>query len=101
VTTVLIQLALYIISSMISGALIYTWLYNRTGSVFLCILFHTLHNNALTYVAMLFPSTVPIIPMYATITQWIVAIVLMRFFWVEAHDYGVGQLAVQNQVSRL
>ena len=82
--TVLIQLALYIISSMISGALIYTWLYNRTGSVFLCILFHTLHNNLLTYVAMLFPSTTQIIPLLGTIAQWIVAIVLMRFFWTEA-----------------
>ena len=96
--TLLIQLTLYIISSMISGALIYTWLYNRTGSVFLCMLFHTLHNNVLTYIAMLFPSMSQNIPLLGTITQWIIAIVLMRFFWTEAQDSGVGQLAVQRGV---
>jgi membrane protease YdiL (CAAX protease family) len=84
VITLLIQLTLYILGSMWSGALIYTWLYNRTGSVFLCILFHTLHNNAWTYLAMLFPSTTSIIPILGMISEWIVAIALMRFFWVEA-----------------
>jgi hypothetical protein len=98
--TVLIQLAVYIISSMISGALIYTWLYNRTGSVFLCILFHTLHNNALTYVAMLFPSITQSIPLLGTITQWIIAIILMRFFWTEAQESGVEPIVAQQQVAR-
>ena len=84
VITVLSQLALYILSSMLSGALIYTWLYNRTGSVFLCMLFHTLHNNVLTYLAMLFPSDTQTILTFTTISQWIIAIVLMRFFWTEA-----------------
>jgi len=96
---VLIQLTLYILSSMLSGALIYTWLYNRTGSVFLCMLFHTLHNNVLTYLAMLFPSTNQVIPLLSAITQWTIALVLMRFYWVEAHDSAVGQLAVQQQAS--
>ena len=100
VTTLLIQLTLYIISSMISGALIYTWLYNRTGSVFLCMLFHTLHNNVLTYVAMLFPSIAQNIPLFGTIAQWIVAIVLMRFFWMGAENSEVGHVAVQQQIVR-
>jgi membrane protease YdiL (CAAX protease family) len=90
VTTLLIQLALYILSSMLSGALIYTWLYNRTGSVFLCILFHTLHNNAITYVAMLFPAIAQSVPLIGTITQWLVAIILTRFFWTEVENSGVG-----------
>jgi len=101
VITVLIQLALYILGSMLSGALIYTWLYNRTGSVFLCMLFHTLHNNVLTYLAMLFPSNTQTVLTFTTIAQWIVAIVLMRSFWTEAHDAGRGQVAVKPQVSGL
>lgn len=100
VTTLFIQLTLYIISSMISGALIYTWLYNRTNSVFLCMLFHTLHNNVLTYVAMLFPAIAQSIPLFGTISQWIIAIVLMRFFWTEVESSGVTALAVQQQIAR-
>lgn len=101
VITVLIQLALYILSSMLSGALIYTWLYNRTGSVFLCILFHTLHNNALTFTAMLFPALAAMIPLVATVSQWIIAIILERFFWVEAMNPGTEKAAARQQAAGL
>jgi uncharacterized protein len=101
VITVLTQLAISIISSMLSGALIYTWLYNRTGSVFLCMLFHALNNNIMTYAAMLFPSTVQITLLLAMIIQWIVAIVLMRFFWTEARDSDAEQFAIQRQPSKI
>ena len=69
---------------MISEALIYTWLYNRTGSAFLCIIYHVLHNNVATFMLMLFPSIGSTIPMLGTIMSWVIAIVLMRFFWTEA-----------------
>jgi membrane protease YdiL (CAAX protease family) len=91
VTTLLIQLILYTAGSIMSGSLIYTWLYNRTGSAFLCILFHVLHNNASTYMLMLFPKVGQMIPTLGTIMEWVLAIILMRFFWVEARDSGAGQ----------
>ena len=84
VTTLLVQLVLYTAGSILSGAFIYTWLYNRTGSAFLCILFHVLHNNAATYMLMLFPKIGPMIPTLGTIMEWIIAIILLRFFWLEA-----------------
>jgi uncharacterized protein len=91
IITLLIQLILYTAGSMLSEALIYTWLYNRTGSAFLCILYHVLHNNAATYMLLLFPNIGQTIPTLGTIMSWIIAIVLMRFFWVEARDSGAGQ----------
>ncbi len=91
IITLLIQLALFTGGSMLSGALIYTWLYNRTGSTFLCILYHVLFNNASTYMLMLFPNTGQMIPMLGMIIQWVIAIILMRFFWVEARDSGAGE----------
>lgn len=90
VITLLIQLVLYTAGSIMSQAFIYTWLYNRTGSAFLCVLYHVLHNNAATYMLMLFPSAGQLIPMLGTIMSWVVAIVLMRFFWVEARDSKIG-----------
>jgi membrane protease YdiL (CAAX protease family) len=84
VTTLLIQLILYTAGSMISEALIYTWLYNRTGSTFLCILFHVLHNNVATYMLMLFPNLERMIPTFGTIMEWVIAIVLMVFLWVKS-----------------
>jgi membrane protease YdiL (CAAX protease family) len=81
-----------IFSAMVGEAFIYTWLYNRTRSVFLCILLHVFHNMAGTYVGMILPSAAQIIPILGAITQWMIAIVLMRFFWVEAHhEYSKGE----------
>ncbi len=82
--TALMQLLMYIFGAMVGEAFIYTWLYNRTRSVFLCILLHVFHNMAGTYVGMILPSAVQIIPILGATTQWVIAIVLMRFFWVEA-----------------
>lgn len=81
--TLLIQLVLYTAGSIMSGSLIYTWLNNRTGSTFLCIIFHTLHNIGSTFMLMLFPAIGGTMPLLGTIMQWIVAIVLMRNFWIE------------------
>ncbi len=91
IITLLIQLALSIAGAMISGALIYTWLYNRTGSTFLCILFHVLHNIAWTSMLVLFPNSGQMIPMLGMIMLWVIAIILVRFFWVEARHSGAGQ----------
>lgn len=99
VITLLIQLALYTAGSIMSQVFIYTWLYNRTGSVFLCILYHVLHNNAATYMLMLFPNLGGTIPMLGTIIEWVIAIVLMRFFWTEARDTEPGQVSVKLQPS--
>jgi membrane protease YdiL (CAAX protease family) len=96
-TTLLIQLVLYTAGSMISEALIYTWLYNKTGSVFLCILYHVLHNNLASYMLMLFPNAGPMIPTLGTIMSWVIAIILMRFFWVEARAAGAGQQTADLQ----
>jgi hypothetical protein len=82
--TAFIQLVMYIFGAVVGEAFIYTWLYNRTRSVFLCILLHVFHNMVATYVGMVLPSAAQIIPALGGITQWIIAIVLMRFFWVEA-----------------
>ena len=82
--TALAQLIFYIFGAMVAEAFIYTWLYNRTRSVFLCVLLHVFHNMAGTYVGMILPSASQIIPVLGGITQWVIAIVLMRFFWVEA-----------------
>ncbi len=82
--TALIQLLMYIFGAMVAEAFIYTWLYNRTRSVFLCILLHVFHNMAGTYVGMILPSAAQVIPILGAITQWAIAIILMRFFWVEA-----------------
>jgi len=99
IITLLVQLSLYTVGSMMSESLIYTWLYNRTGSAFLCILYHVLHNNAATYSLMLFPNAGPMISTIGTITSWLVAIVLMRFFWTEARDSKIGPLAAQQPSS--
>lgn len=101
VTTLLVQVVLYTAGSIMSGVLIYTWLYNRTGSAFLCILFHVIHNDIGTYLLMLFPSIGDIIPLVGTAIQWIIAIVLMRFFWIEARESKIGQVPVQSQTSAL
>jgi uncharacterized protein len=84
VITALIQLAIYIFGAMVAEALLYTWLYNNTRSVFLCILFHTLHNLGATYIAIILPSSAQILPLVGSITEWIIAIIIMRFFWVES-----------------
>jgi hypothetical protein len=68
-------------------------LYNRTGSAFLCILYHVVHNNAATYMLMLFPNAGQIIPTLGTIMSWVVAIVLMVFFWVKSpHENAKGEM---------
>lgn len=99
--TLLVQLVLYTAGSIMSGALIYTWLYNRTGSAFLCILFHVIHNDIGTYLLMLFPGIGDTIPLVGTAIQWIIAIVLMRSFWIEARESKIGQVTVQSQTSAL
>ena len=101
VITLLVQLILYTAGSIMSGALTYTWLYNRTGSAFLCILFHVLHNNASTFMLILFPNLVGTIPMLGVVMQWVVAIALVRFFWVEAREAKSGQVAVQGSSSTI
>jgi membrane protease YdiL (CAAX protease family) len=79
----LVQLVTYIFGAMVGEAFIYTWLYNRTRSVFLCILFHVFHNMAGTYVEMLVPSAGSYVPILGGIMQWVIAIYLMRNCWVE------------------
>ncbi len=81
--TALVQLVFYIFGTMVGEAFIYTWLYNHTRSMFLCILLHVFHNMAVTYVGMILPSAAPIIPLLGAFTQWVIVIILMRFYWVE------------------
>jgi membrane protease YdiL (CAAX protease family) len=99
IITALVQLAIYIFGAMVAESLVYTWLYNRTESVFLCILFHTLHNPGATYVAIVLPGSARILPLLGGITVWIIAIVLMRFFWLEPRHAQSGAISAQTQVA--
>ena len=84
---------------MVAESLTYTWLYNRTGSVFLCILFHTIHNLGTSYVTIILPGSAQILPLLGGVTEWIIAIVLMRFFWVEPHPQESVKVLPREQVA--
>lgn len=77
-------LVAYTGGSILGLSFVYTWLYNRTKSAFMCILFHTVLNVASAYMQAVLPH--PAIGMVAGIVRWVVAIVLLRFFWIEPSE---------------
>ena len=79
VISTVIQFAIYIGVSILPMTFIHTWLYNRTQSAFMSILLHATANVLSGYTL----ATHPAIGMMGGIVRWVVAIVLMRFFWQE------------------
>lgn len=74
-----IQALIYIFASILAAAFIHTWLYNRTQSAFINMLFHGGSNAVGSYIQVALPN--PALGMVYGIVRWAVAIVLMRFFW--------------------
>ncbi|MHA2298099.1 MAG: CPBP family intramembrane glutamic endopeptidase [Candidatus Hodarchaeales archaeon] len=61
--------------------IIFTWFYNNTGSIFLCILFHVMNNVVTIYVQMIF--THPAVSFVFGIMPWVIAFVLVRYYGKE------------------
>jgi membrane protease YdiL (CAAX protease family) len=79
-----IQCLLYIFASILAISFIQTWLYNRTQSAFMNILMHGGANAIGGYVTAVIPN--PALGTVYGIVRWVVAIVLMRFFWKEKQN---------------
>ncbi len=62
-------------------AIVFTWFYNNTESVFLCILLHAIFNTFTIYVQAIFPH--PAVSFVFGIMPWVVAYVLLRFYGEE------------------
>jgi membrane protease YdiL (CAAX protease family) len=84
VISTVIQFVIYAGVSILPMTFIHTWLYNRTRSAFMSILLHTMANVLSGYTL----ATHPAIGMMGGAVRWIVAIILMRFFWQEASTEG-------------
>jgi membrane protease YdiL (CAAX protease family) len=79
--TAAISALMYAFASILAAAFIHTWLYNRTQSAFMNILLHGGSNAIGGYILAVIPN--PALGMAYGIVRWVVAIVLMRFFWKE------------------
>ena len=76
-----IQCLIYIFSSILAASFIETWLYNRTQSAFMNILHHGGANAIGGYVLAVIHN--PMMGLVYGVTRWVVAVVLMRYFWKE------------------
>jgi membrane protease YdiL (CAAX protease family) len=97
--TAAISAVMYALSSILAAAFIHSWLYNRTGSAVSNFLLHGGSNAIGGTILVILPN--PALGMVYGFVRWIVAIVLMRFFWKEARVPEIGQVAVQPQSSGL
>jgi uncharacterized protein len=79
-----VQCVLYIGGSILAMSFIQTWLYNRTGSAWMCLLLHGGANSLGGYIQAVLPN--PVLGMAYGVVRWGVAIVLMRFFWREPSE---------------
>ena len=91
--TAAISAVMYALSSILAAAFIHTWLYNRAGSAFSNFLLHSGSNAIGGYILVILPN--PALGMVYGIVRWIIAIVLMRFFWTEARESNRGKVTVQ------
>lgn len=80
VTTV-VQVLLYTLGSILAASFIHTWLFRRTQSAFMNILLHGGSNAVGGYVLAAMPN--PSMGMIYGVVRWVVAIVLIRYFWKE------------------
>lgn len=76
-----IQCLIYIFASILAASFIETWLYNRTQSAFVNLLHHGGANAIGGYILTVIPN--PAMGLVYGVARWVVAIVLMRFFWKE------------------
>ncbi len=74
-----IQCLIYIVGSILAASFIETWLYNRTQSAFMNLLHHGGSNAISGYITSVLPN--PMLGLVYGVIRWIVAIVLLRFFW--------------------
>lgn len=79
--TAAIQTLIYIFSSILAATFIHTWLFNRTQSAFPNFLLHGGSNAIGGLILMVFPT--PLMGLIYGIVRWVVAIILLRFFWKE------------------
>lgn len=77
--TAAISATVYALSSILAAAFIHTWLYNRTQSAFSNFLLHGGSNALGGYVMLILPN--PALGMVYGIVRWMIAIILLRFFW--------------------
>ncbi len=65
------------IISLIGIAYLYTWMFNRTGSIFLLIIFHALSNLV---PALLTEATVfnPVLSLFTAVMPWVIVVILER-----------------------
>ena len=80
-TLAAVQCLGYIFGNLLAVSFIHTWLYNRTQSAFMNLLLHGGSNTLSGYVTSVFPN--PALGTVYGIVRWVVAIVLVRFFWKE------------------
>lgn len=78
--TIVQSLFLHAISSA-GIAIVYTWLYNNTESLFICILFHEATNVTNIYVQAILPH--PALSVVLGIMPWVVAYILVRLYGKE------------------
>jgi membrane protease YdiL (CAAX protease family) len=85
-----IQSLAYIFTTILAASFIETWLYNRTKSAFTNLLLHGGSNAFGGYLLTVLPS--PLMGTVYAIIRWLVAIVLMQFFWAKApHEKSKGE----------
>jgi membrane protease YdiL (CAAX protease family) len=86
-----IQALAYIFTTILAASFIQTWLFNRTKSAFPNLLLHGGSNAIGGYLLAILPS--PAMGMVYAIIRWIIAIILMVFFWVKTpHENAKGEL---------
>ena len=85
-----IQALAYIFTTILAASFIQTWLFNRTKSAFPNLLLHGGSNAIGGYCLTILTS--PAMGMVYAVIRWIVAIVLMVFFWVKSpHENTKGE----------
>ncbi|TXT53939.1 MAG: putative CAAX amino terminal protease self-immunity [Candidatus Thorarchaeota archaeon] len=76
----IVQVLLFNVLTMVGMAVIYTWLYNNTESVFICIIFHALSNIISLFLMSLIPAALALI---VGILPWVIAMPLLHFYGSE------------------
>lgn len=85
-----IQALTYIFTTILAASFIQTWLFNRTKSAFPNLLLHGGSNAIGGYLLAILPNLS--MGMAYAIIRWIIAVVLMVFFWVKSpHENAKGE----------
>ncbi|MBD3407913.1 MAG: CPBP family intramembrane metalloprotease [Candidatus Lokiarchaeota archaeon] len=76
----IIQVLFFNVLTMVGIAVIYTWLYNNTESVFICIIFHAINNIVSLFLMAIIPVALAFV---VGILPWAIAIPLLRHYGSE------------------